>query len=72
MLEKQLESGKLTLPEEKKVVSEISNLNKAKKSIEGFSSQQSTVEADRKALEDLRAKLKETDGARDQFKASGK
>ncbi|TPX71215.1 hypothetical protein SpCBS45565_g01256 [Spizellomyces sp. 'palustris'] len=56
-LERQLQSGEASLHEEKRIVAEISNLKKARKILEGFSSQQSSVESDKKQLDDLRAQL---------------
>ncbi|KAJ3281939.1 hypothetical protein HK104_011184 [Borealophlyctis nickersoniae] len=56
-LEKQLQTGQAKLIEEKRMVAEISNLRKAKKVIEGFSAQQSSVQDERAKLDELRAQL---------------
>ncbi|KAF9931599.1 hypothetical protein FBU30_009872 [Linnemannia zychae] len=55
-LEKQLESGSLKLVEEKRMLSEISSLKKAKKSVEAVVAQQAAIDADKAAI----AALKET------------
>ena len=70
-LEKQLSLGNLSLSEEKKIIADISNLKKSLKSFDSVSSQQSLVDADRKALEELREKLKALDVKRDENKAAG-
>jgi uncharacterized coiled-coil DUF342 family protein len=70
-LEKQLSMGNLTLAEEKKIINDISSLKKSLKSFDAVSSQQSQVDADRKALEELRGKLKALDVKRDESKAAG-
>jgi uncharacterized coiled-coil DUF342 family protein len=69
-LEKQLSMGNLTLAEEKKIISDISSMKKSLKSFDSVTSQQSLIEADRKALEELREKLKALDVKRDESKAS--
>ena len=70
-LEKQLESGALTLFEEKKVVGDISNLKKQKKTFEMLHSQQSTLQTDKLSLDELRPKLKELDQERDVLRSKG-
>ncbi|KAI8814053.1 hypothetical protein BJ742DRAFT_704012 [Cladochytrium replicatum] len=56
-LEQKLQTGQSALIEEKRIVTDISNLKKAKKTLDTVSSQQSTIEADKKQLEDLRNRL---------------
>ncbi|KAF9168694.1 hypothetical protein DFQ26_002594 [Actinomortierella ambigua] len=55
-LEKQLESGSMKLIEEKRILSEISVLKKAKKSVDAAQAQQAAIDADKAAI----AALKET------------
>ncbi|KAJ3323795.1 hypothetical protein HDV06_001165 [Boothiomyces sp. JEL0866] len=56
-LEKQLEKGVSTLMEEKKIVAEISNLKKAKKTLQDLSSGPSVFETDKAKLDSLREQL---------------
>jgi uncharacterized coiled-coil DUF342 family protein len=70
-LEKKLQSGQLSLQEEKKVVADISALNKSKKSFETFTNHETSVENDKRLIEELRAKLKGTDAQRDALKSAG-
>lgn len=70
-LEKELSMGNLSLAEEKKIINDISALKKSLKSFDSVTSQQSQVDADRKALEELREKLKALDAKRDEAKAAG-
>ena len=58
LLEQQLHQGALTLMEEKKAVSELSSLSKARKTLEAFSGQQASPEADRSRIETIRAEIK--------------
>ncbi|CAG8542188.1 9962_t:CDS:2 [Paraglomus brasilianum] len=60
-LERQVESGELKIIEEKRIISEISNLRKAKKSVEQFEVQQNSIEADQKAIDDIKKTLQDTD-----------
>ncbi|KAK3806766.1 MAG: hypothetical protein J3Q66DRAFT_319206 [Benniella sp.] len=55
-LEKQVDSGSLKLVEERRVLSEISNLKKARKTVELNQAQQAAIDADKAAI----AALKET------------
>ncbi len=70
-MEQQLQTGRLSLAEEKKVVADISALNKAKKSFDTFSSQQNSVESDKLALDEARSKLKVLDTKRDALRSEG-
>ena len=56
-LNAQVDSGSLKLVEEKKALSEISNLRKARKAVEAFAKQQEEIDADREVLEKLRSQL---------------
>ncbi|KAG0197109.1 hypothetical protein BGX33_000922 [Mortierella sp. NVP41] len=53
-LEKQLESGSLKLVEEKRILTEISSLKKAKKSVDAAQAQQVAIDADKEAIAALR------------------
>ncbi|KAL1920603.1 uncharacterized protein VTP21DRAFT_980 [Calcarisporiella thermophila] len=53
-LEGKVTSGQLKLIEEKKYVSEISSLKKSRKTFETFQSQQEAIDADKKAIDELR------------------
>ncbi|KAF9158488.1 hypothetical protein BGX20_003370 [Mortierella sp. AD010] len=55
-LEKQVDSGSLKLVEEKRALTEISSLKKAKKTVEAIQAQQVAIDADKAAI----ASLKET------------
>jgi len=64
-LERQLSSGSVKqLFEEKRIVQEISNLNKSRKILESFTSQQSTFDDDKQEIEALRTKLESIDPLR--------
>ncbi|KAJ3046906.1 hypothetical protein HK097_000407 [Rhizophlyctis rosea] len=63
-LEHQLQLGQAKLIEEKRIVAEISNLKKAKKILEGFSSSQSSTESEKAKLDDLRSQLNAIDPQR--------
>lgn len=56
-LNAQVDTGSLKLVEEKKALSEISNLRKSRKAVEGFSRQQEEIDAEREKLEKLRSQL---------------
>ncbi|KAI8819691.1 uncharacterized protein EV422DRAFT_533950 [Fimicolochytrium jonesii] len=56
-LERQQQSGELSLLEEKRIVAEISNLKKSKKILEGLAGQQSSVEADKALLDEIRKQV---------------
>ncbi|CAG8585111.1 8821_t:CDS:2 [Paraglomus occultum] len=60
-LERQVESGELKIIEEKRIISEISNLKKAKKTVEQFEIQQTSIDADQKAIDDIKKTLQDTD-----------
>ncbi|KAL2915050.1 multicopy suppressor of BFA (Brefeldin A) [Polyrhizophydium stewartii] len=64
-LELDLQSGQAKLIEEKRMVAEISNLKKARKVLEGHSSQQSSAESEKAKIDAIRAELKTLDGERD-------
>ncbi|KAG0324355.1 hypothetical protein BGZ99_001921 [Dissophora globulifera] len=55
-LERQVESGSIKLVEEKRILTEISSLKKAKKTVEASQAQQAAIDADKAAI----AALKET------------
>ncbi|EGF79681.1 hypothetical protein BATDEDRAFT_35219 [Batrachochytrium dendrobatidis JAM81] len=63
-IEKQIQFGQVKLIDEKRMVSEISNLKKVRKVLEGYSQQQTTNDNDKAAIETLRAELKTLDGQR--------
>ncbi|KAJ3089180.1 hypothetical protein HK102_007009 [Quaeritorhiza haematococci] len=70
-LEKQLSTGQVkSLIEEKRIVQEISNLKKSKKILESFSGQQTSVEGEKKTLDELRKKLDEMDPQRTAVRTS--
>lgn len=56
-LEKQVESGSLKLVDERKALNEISTLRKSRKTVDSFATQQTAIEADRKAIDEAKAKL---------------
>lgn len=56
-LNAQVESGSLKLVEERRVLSEISNLRKSRKAVETFAQQQKAIDAEREQVEALRAQL---------------
>lgn len=56
-LEKQVESGNLKLADEKRTLQEISQLKRARRTVEGFEEQQKSIDADRAAAEELRKQL---------------
>ncbi|KAG6332304.1 hypothetical protein ID866_6788 [Astraeus odoratus] len=56
-LEKQVESGTMKLAEEKRAILEISQIKRSRKVIEGCQSAQNAIEADRRAVDDLRKQL---------------
>jgi len=69
-LESQIESGGVKLVEEKRMIQEISNLRRARKTVEGFSAQQDGIEADKKKADELRKQLDELDPKRKALEAS--
>ncbi|CCG82146.1 Putative uncharacterized protein [Taphrina deformans PYCC 5710] len=56
-LEKQVDSGKLKLVDEKKYLQEISQLKRAKKSFTEANSSQSSIDAEKKQVEELRKQI---------------
>jgi chromosome segregation ATPase len=56
-LEKLVDSGSLRLVDEKRHLTDISNLKKVKKNLSGLGDMQATIDADKAKLADLRAKL---------------
>ncbi|CAG8439794.1 7371_t:CDS:2 [Ambispora gerdemannii] len=56
-LEKQIESGSLKIIEEKRIVAEISQLKKLKKTVESFDIQQFIIDEEQKAIDELRKTL---------------
>ncbi|TKY85275.1 hypothetical protein EX895_006355 [Sporisorium graminicola] len=56
-LEQQVESGSMKLVEEKKALSEISQLKKNRKVVENFDSLQASIDADRAKVDQLRSTL---------------
>ncbi|SGZ29961.1 BQ5605_C052g12579 [Microbotryum silenes-dioicae] len=56
-LERQVESGTMKLVDEKKALQEISNLKKARKNVESFSTQQVAIDEERKKIEEIRATM---------------
>ncbi|KAJ3319209.1 hypothetical protein HDU76_000616 [Blyttiomyces sp. JEL0837] len=65
-LEQQLTSGSLKLIDEKRVVTEISNLKKAKKTLETLGTQASSVDTDKQQLDQIREALNTLDPQRKQ------
>ncbi|KAI8916489.1 hypothetical protein DFJ77DRAFT_460019 [Powellomyces hirtus] len=68
VLERQQQSGEASLHEEKRIVAEISNLKKAKKILEGFAGQQSSVEDEKKNLDAIRAQVDALNPQRDEIR----
>ncbi|SCV73606.1 BQ2448_6036 [Microbotryum intermedium] len=56
-LERQVESGTMKLVDEKKALQEISNLKKARKNVESFASQQSSIDDEKKKIDEIRATM---------------
>ena len=69
-LEKQVESGRMAVTEEKKTLQTISALKKTRKTVESFGSSQEDIDADKKKLDELRAGLDNTESnaASDKYK----
>ncbi|KAH6571934.1 hypothetical protein BASA60_006891 [Batrachochytrium salamandrivorans] len=63
-LEMEIQTGQAKLFDEKRMVSEISNLKKVRKVLEGHSQQQSTTDSDKAAIDTLRTELKSLDSGR--------
>jgi hypothetical protein len=58
----------LKLIDEKRLLSEVSSLRKQRKILESFGPQESSIEADKKKLDELRTKLRTFDPEKDRFK----
>ncbi|KAA1121063.1 hypothetical protein PGTUg99_003890 [Puccinia graminis f. sp. tritici] len=56
-LESQIESGTMRIVEEKKALTEIQNLRKARKLVDAFGPQQELIEAEKEQIEELRKQL---------------
>lgn len=56
-LKKQVDSGNMKVADEKRALQEISQLTRSRKTIEGFQSKQDAIEADRRAVDELRKQL---------------
>ncbi|KZT24496.1 hypothetical protein NEOLEDRAFT_1179179 [Neolentinus lepideus HHB14362 ss-1] len=56
-LEKQVESGNLKLADEKRALQEISQLKRARRTVEGFQAEQDSIDTDRAAADELRKQL---------------
>ncbi|GAA5839202.1 hypothetical protein JCM5353_007221 [Sporobolomyces roseus] len=56
-LDRQVESGTMKLVDEKKALSEISSLRKSRKTVEGFSTLQTSIDNDKKKIDEVRALL---------------
>lgn len=56
-LDTQIESGQMKLVDEKRALSEISNLRKSRKAVEAFAQQQKTIDTEREEVDKLRAQL---------------
>lgn len=56
-LEEQVESGSMKLVEEKKALSEISQLKKNRKAVENFDAMQASIDADRSKVDQLKSTL---------------
>lgn len=61
-LEKEVDSGSLKLVEEKKILTEISNLKKAKKSFPAFAETQKSIDEDKAKIQTLRSQLDNYNG----------
>jgi len=56
-LERQVESGTMRLVEEKRALSEISDLRRSRKTFDTFGSSQDSIDADKAKVDELKAKL---------------
>lgn len=56
-LDKQIESGKLTLAGEKRALADVSTAKRSRKTVEGFKAEQDSIDADRAKIEELRKEL---------------
>lgn len=56
-LEKQIESGKLTLAGEKRALADIQTAKRSRKTVDGFKAEQDAIDADRAKADALRKEL---------------
>jgi hypothetical protein len=56
-LDKQIESGNLTLAAEKRALQDISTFKRNRRTVESFEAEQESIEADRRAADELRKQL---------------
>lgn len=56
-LDKQIESGSLTLAAEKRALQDISTFKRNRRTVDSFEAEQESIEADRRAAEELRKQL---------------
>ena len=56
-LERQVESGKLKLGDEKRTIQEISSIRRLRRTVEGFQAEQAAIDREREKEEQLRAQL---------------
>ncbi|TFK43524.1 hypothetical protein BDQ12DRAFT_675119 [Crucibulum laeve] len=56
-LEKQVESGNMKLADEKRALQEISTSKRNRRVVEGFQTEQESIDADRRTIEELRKQL---------------
>lgn len=56
-LEKNVDSGRLTLVDEKRALAEISTLKKTRKTVESFAAQQATIDAEKAKIDEVRTAL---------------
>lgn len=60
-LERQVETGSLTLANEKRALNEISTLKRSRKTVEGFEDAQGAIDADKAKADELSAQLDDPD-----------
>ncbi|CAG8647582.1 9881_t:CDS:2 [Acaulospora morrowiae] len=60
-LEKQVESGTLKIVDERRIISEITNLKKSKKIVEACETLQNTIDADQRSIDELKKTLDDKD-----------
>ncbi|KAH9936954.1 hypothetical protein B0H21DRAFT_58477 [Amylocystis lapponica] len=70
-LDKQIESGTLTLGDEKRAVAEINQIKRSRRAVEGFQTEQDNIDADRAKADELRRQLDdpEAKAASDRYEA---
>jgi hypothetical protein len=59
-LERQVDSGKLTLAGEKRAISDISAAKRLRKTVEGYKTEQDAIDADRSKADELKKQLVST------------